>query len=247
VKDDQLFGFVARSQTNPNEIFVVLRGTREFAEWFNNFRPIPKRFLEEDQGKFGNLGEVRNGFNRMYSEKNGGRKSTIKDTIAMFFEQRQDLLTDNSKIFITGHSLGAGLATLSALHISKIAKIKGVQTSINLYTFASPRVGDKTFAENLDTLNCYRIINSEDLIQSVPLPTTRVVDEPTFASMSPARQARTLWVRGMLETITNGQAAKCYQHIGIPITFTKQTGSIAGNHNLAETYREALRDKVDED
>jgi len=65
VRDDQLFGFVARSQTNPDEIFVVLRGTREQAEWFNNFRPRPKKILEEQKKKFGDLGEVRNGFNRI--------------------------------------------------------------------------------------------------------------------------------------------------------------------------------------
>jgi hypothetical protein len=46
VVDDQLFWFIARSQTNPNEVFVVFRGTREAAEWLNNFRPVPKFFLE---------------------------------------------------------------------------------------------------------------------------------------------------------------------------------------------------------
>ncbi len=242
VRDDQLFGFVAKSQTNPDEIFVVLRGTRESAEWFNNFRPVPKEFLEEQKDKFGDSGEVRNGFNRIYSEKNGGRKPTIKETITKLFEERQDLLSHNSKVFITGHSLGAGLATLAALHISKIAEEQDIKASINLYTFASPRVGDETFANQFNTFPGYRIINSEDLIQSVPLPTTQVVDDETFNSMSPTRKARTLWVRGILETITNGQSAKHYQHVGIPVTFTKQTGTIAGNHNLSKTYREALEE-----
>jgi hypothetical protein len=242
VRDDQLFGFVAKSQSNPDEIFVVLRGTRESAEWFNNFRPVPKKFLEEQKDKFGDSGEVRNGFNRIYSEKNGGRTPTIKETITKLFEERQDLLNHNSKVFITGHSLGAGLATLAALHISKIAEEQGIQASINLYTFASPRVGDETFANKFNTFPGYRIINSEDLIQSVPLPTTQVVDDETFNSMSPTRKARTFWVRGILETITNGQSAKHYQHVGIPVTFTKQTGTIAGNHNLSKTYREALEE-----
>lgn len=246
VRDDQLFGFVAKSQTNPDEIFVVLRGTREQAEWFNNFRPRPKKFLEEQKEKFDDLGEVRNGFNRIYSEKREGSKNpTIEQTIIKLFENQQDFLKDGSKIFIAGHSLGSGLATLAALHISKIAQLKGVKTSINLYTFASPRVGDEIFAKNINTLealDCYHIINSEDLIQSVPLPTTQVVDESILNSMNAVRKARTLWLRGFLETITNGQAGKHYQHIGIPIGFTTQTGTIAGNHNLTKTYREALRE-----
>jgi predicted lipase len=249
VRDDQLFGFIAKSKSNANEIFVVLRGTREQAEWFNNFRPVPKIFLEEQKNKFGDLGEVRNGFNRIYSEKReGSKKPTIKETITKLFENQQDLLTDGCKVFVSGHSLGAGLATLAALHIGKIADIKGVKTSINLYTFASPRVGDETFAKKFDELStsklnalqCYRIINSEDLIQAVPFPTTQVVDDAIFDGMNPAKKARTLWARGLLETITNGQSTKHYQHVGIPVTFTKQKGTISGNHNLTNTYRKAL-------
>lgn len=245
VRDDQLFGFVAKSQTNPDETFVVLRGTRESAEWFNNFRPVPKKFLEEQKDKFGDSGEVRNGFDRIYSENNKGKNLTIKETITKFFGEQQDLLKPNSKVFVTGHSLGAGLATLAALHISKIAESKGIKASIILYSFASPRVGDETFAQKFNAVSGYRIINSEDLVQSVPLPTTQVVDDATFNTMSSTRKARTLWVRGVLETITNGQSAKHYQHVGVPITFTKQTGTVAGNHNLSKTYREALINKAD--
>jgi len=43
-------------------------------------------------------------------------------------------------------------------------------------------------------------------------------------------------VRGLIETITNGQSPKHYQHVLVPIIFTKQTGNIAGNHNLTKTY-----------
>lgn len=185
VRDNQLFGFIAKSQTDPSEIFVVLRGTREQAEWLNNFRPKPKKFLE----KYGNLGEVRNGFNRIYSEKREGVKEpTIEETITELFENQPHLLKDGSKIFIAGHSLGAGLATLAALHVSRIAQLKGVQVSINLYTFASPRVGDETFAKYFDDLQCYRIINSEDLIQAVPFPTTQVIDKAMLEGMTSAKK-----------------------------------------------------------
>jgi hypothetical protein len=269
VVDDQLFGFVARSQTNPDEIFVVFRGTREPGEWINNLRAVPHRFLENEG--FGDLGEVRNGFNRIYSEKNDVnskiydlfqklnffnafqkferksknkdiRKPTPQESITQLFDERDDLLTNYSQIFITGHSLGAGLATLAALHISEIAKKKKINASINLYTFASPRVGDETFAEHFkDIPFSYRVINSEDLIQSVPLPTTQVIDPPTFNGMKSAKQQRVLFVREFLKKITGGQNEKHYQHVGIPITFTKQTGTVGGNHNLTVTYREALK------
>jgi hypothetical protein len=269
VVDEQLFGFVSRSKSNSNEIFVVFRGTREPEEWINNLRAVPHRFLENE--RFGNLGEVRNGFKRIYSEKNdvnsrlsefiqnsnlfdllgifkkktgiqGSRKLTPQETITQLFDIRDDLLTANSKIFVTGHSLGAGLATLAALHISEIAKKKKINASINLYTFASPRVGDEIFATHFNDIPyCYRVINSEDLIQAVPLPTTQVVDLAIFDSMKPDKQKRVRLVRDILKKITSGQNEKHYQHVGVPVTFTKQTGTVAGNHNLTVTYREALK------
>lgn len=74
----------------------------------------------------------------------------------------------------------------------------------------------------------------------MPLPTTKVVDGETLGAMNPVKKACFLSFRAFLEGITGGQAGKCYQHVGVPITFTKQTKSIAGNHNLTETYRKAL-------
>jgi Lipase (class 3) len=242
VVDEPIFGFIARSQIEPNKFFVVFRGTREAAEWFNNFRPVPKPFLVD--GNFGNLGEVRNGFNLIYSSE-PNRKSkyltiqkTIQETIDKLFEDKQ--INNDSQIFVTGHSLGAGLATLAALHIHNLTKSKNIKPSIQLYTFASPRVGDENFAKHFNDIQSYRVINSEDLIQSIPLPTTEVVDDETFNGMNPLKKARFAAFKAFLDTITNGQAEKHYQHIGASVTFTKQTGKIAGNHNLTNTYREAL-------
>jgi len=240
VIDEPIFGFIAHSQIEPNTFFVVFRGTREAAEWFNNFRPVPKTFLVD--GNFGNLGEVRNGFNLIYSSETArlSQYLTIEQTLANFIESEQ--INNDSQIFVTGHSLGAGLATLAALHIHKLAERKKVKPSIQLYTFASPRVGDEDFARHFNDIQSYRIINSEDLIQSIPLPTTEVVDNETFDGMNSLKQARFLAFKTFLNTITNGQSEKHYQHIGAPVTFTKQTGKIAGNHNLTNTYREALRE-----
>jgi triacylglycerol lipase len=150
-------------------------------------------------------------------------------------------LNEDTQIYVTGHSLGAALATLAALHIDKLIKSKGLAIPVHLYTFASPRVGDRTFASHFGAIDAYRIINSEDLIQSVPLPTTRIFDEPTLKGMEPVKQQRVTLLRGLLELITKGQSEQQYQHVGLPITFTHQTGTIAGNHNHTKTYRQALK------
>jgi hypothetical protein len=239
IVDEPIFGFIARSKTESNKFFVIFRGTREAAEWFNNFRPVPKSFLDDE---FQGLGEVRNGFNLIYrsqpDRKSKNDNLTIQQTIVKLFEQ--ELINNESEIFVSGHSLGAGLASLAALHIHKLAEKKNIKPLIQLHTLASPRVGDEKFASHFDAIPSYRIINSEDLIQSVPLPTTEIVDDETFDGMNLSKQARFLALKEFLKAITNGQSEKHYQHIGIPITFTKQTGKMAGNHNLTNTYREAL-------
>ena len=64
-------------------------------------------------------------------------------------------------LYITGHSLGAAMATLAA---SRLAPNK-VQA---LVTFGSPRVGNRRFVANL-FVDHYRVINNNDAVTKVPL------------------------------------------------------------------------------
>ena len=73
---------------------------------------------------------------------------------------------NDQKLWFTGHSLGGALASLAA----------GVMAENNypifgLYTFASPRPGDKVFAEQLGEAiegPHYRVVNSLDVVPHVP-------------------------------------------------------------------------------
>ena len=63
-------------------------------------------------------------------------------------------------LFLTGHSLGAALATLAASRL-------GFGT---LYTFGSPRVGDEDFVERFNFEHiCYRFVNNNDVVTRVPM------------------------------------------------------------------------------
>lgn len=64
------------------------------------------------------------------------------------------------KIWMTGHSLGAALATLGG---SRYGNVQGV------YSFGSPRVGDDGFKEKCD-VKIYRVVNNDDLFCQVPPP-----------------------------------------------------------------------------
>ena len=64
------------------------------------------------------------------------------------------------RIWFTGHSLGAALATLAA------ARYKDVQ---GLYTFGSPLVGDSDFKSAFPSdIPVYRFVNNNDVVATVP-------------------------------------------------------------------------------
>jgi pimeloyl-ACP methyl ester carboxylesterase len=61
-------------------------------------------------------------------------------------------------VWFTGHSLGGALATLAAERYGDAA---------GLYTFGSPRVGDRAFAERF-RVDSYRFVHNDDVVAKVP-------------------------------------------------------------------------------
>jgi hypothetical protein len=79
-----------------------------------------------------------------------------------------ELHNGTRKLWLTGHSLGAALATLAAERLNREteAVVQG------LYTYGSPRVGDSNFKSRCGHKNLaartFRIVNNSDLIPRVP-------------------------------------------------------------------------------
>ncbi|MBD1919768.1 lipase family protein [Microcoleus sp. FACHB-831] len=249
------FGFIAQQENN---IFVVFRGTMNSAEWISNFKACQEPFLdlslplnrqialdddddpfledtdsimkEHDKFNLGilaqDIGEVHRGFYRTYTrlDRGGlldGTPANDRPSMKESVETTLNNLAQDSQIFVTGHSLGGALATIAALHISKM-------NSFNppiLYTFASPRVGDQRFAQQFENLECYRIANSEDLVPTIPLATKLLTLRASLAGITG------LW--------KNHLSKMDYQHIGEPLYFTTQKGSVSDNHTIP-VYQEAL-------
>jgi hypothetical protein len=86
------------------------------------------------------------------------------------------ILANRSKvkwIIVAGRSLGGALSTICSYDIArKLAKWK---IELMHYTFASPRVGNPTFAKefNARVANGFRIYNTEDVVIDLPPPIWR--------------------------------------------------------------------------
>jgi len=72
--------------------------------------------------------------------------------------------TNPSRLLLTGHSLGAALATLLA------ARLADDNRPIELVTFGSPRVGDEALAASLGSLVVRRYVNCTDAVALLPPP-----------------------------------------------------------------------------
>uniref|UniRef100_A0A914PCB5 Fungal lipase-like domain-containing protein n=1 Tax=Panagrolaimus davidi TaxID=227884 RepID=A0A914PCB5_9BILA len=71
-------------------------------------------------------------------------------------------------VWITGHSLGAAIASIAATTIAHTKLIS--PDMIKLITYGEPRVGDKTYAELSDSLlpYTYRVVHKHDIVPHLP-------------------------------------------------------------------------------
>ena len=72
------------------------------------------------------------------------------------------------KLWFTGHSLGAAMATLLAMFAQQTKDALNVS---GLVTFGSPRVGNREFTQFIDQVapECVRWVNNDDAVTKVPL------------------------------------------------------------------------------
>lgn len=87
-----------------------------------------------------------------------GFKKALDEIWRDLFPHLTALQHRGCKIWMTGHSLGAALATLAADRFGEVQSV---------YTFGSPRVGNRRFMENY-SIPSYRFINGDDIVTRVP-------------------------------------------------------------------------------
>jgi len=146
------YGFLLES---PEDSILVFRGTQRMAEWLGNVYAVQRPYLDPNTGA--ELGLIHEGFRRI--------ADSIIDPLAVDAVKQ---INPNKPCYVSGHSLGAALATLLALDIA--LKVPALQPKLQVYVYASPRVGNPEFVRQYAKIlpNTYRITNLADLVPTMP-------------------------------------------------------------------------------
>lgn len=159
------------------EVVISLRGTATCLEWVENLRatlapvPGPTTLNNDNVGPWDRDGSqapmVESGFLSLYTSGTNMGPS-LQDAIRMEVRQLLKLYKNEPlSITITGHSLGAALATLAAYDIKTTFEGAPLVTVIS---FGGPRVGNQCFRSLVDKqgTKILRVVNPSDLITKVP-------------------------------------------------------------------------------
>lgn len=161
-------------------IILAFRGSDELgftSNWITNIRipktdaVVPDAIKEEVDGK---KLKFHSGFYD-YLFKKTVEEEDAADTVKFdqILSDVKALMGQNPgyKLYVTGHSLGAALSTLSAFYLSCDPDIPKPVSNIN---FASPRLGNETvleaanFLEKTGQLRIMRAMNDNDSVTAVP-------------------------------------------------------------------------------
>ncbi|MBM4092131.1 MAG: lipase family protein [Planctomycetes bacterium] len=89
----------------------------------------------------------------------------FKQEVDTLWPDVESLLTDESKAkWLTGHSLGGAMATICA---GRCLAVPEIQLPAGLFTFGSPRVGNKQYVSAIALVH-YRWVNNNDIVTRVP-------------------------------------------------------------------------------
>ena len=134
---------------NAKTILIAFRGTepKKLKDWVSDVKARKVK---------GPVGQVHRGF-----------KGALTKVWPNLIDYVGTIRKNNQKLWLTGHSLGAALATLAAAR----ARLEEGVPVRGLYTFGHPRTGDERFARGLDSALpglVYRFVNNNDVVPRVP-------------------------------------------------------------------------------
>ncbi|XP_060207416.1 phospholipase A1-Ibeta2, chloroplastic-like [Lycium barbarum] len=212
------------------DIVIALRGTATCLEWGENVRDLLVQMPGENDSTEGQP-KVECGFLSLY--KTGGAKiPSLAESVVNEVKRLTEMYKGESlSITVTGHSLGAALALLVADDISTCVP---EAPPVAVFSFGGPRVGNKGFANRLESKNVkvLRIVNKQDVITKIP---------GMFVSEAIDKKLRETGAAGVLNLLDNSMPW-AYSHVGTELRvdttkspFLKPDADVACCHDL-EAY-----------
>lgn len=199
----KFYGIVVHETANPDSRIIAIRGTEGAVEWLDDAAAIPVPFRQvPSAGRvacgfdkiYSTLKVIKRPLPKPGATLTGPQAmapeaETFTGSFADQLEQlaisREEERGERAPLeegrtrpvrptAVTGHSLGAALATLFVVENDSKRKFD-IST---LCTFASPRVGNMEFVHLFNKLpiDSWRIVNSRDLVPKLPLKIPVLID-----------------------------------------------------------------------
>lgn len=224
------------------DIVIAFRGTVTCLEWLENLRATLTHLPDHVVGENDGVGPmVQKGFLSLYTSKSTTRASLQEMVREEIGRVIQRYTNEPLSLTLTGHSLGAALAILSAYDITTTFKNAPMVTVIS---FGGPRVGNESFRKQLEQngIKILRIVNSDDVVTKVP---GLVVNLDDVASNEDVHMG--IWSRWLHKYIEDMQLV--YADIGQELRLSSKEfpnlnkGDVAMCHDL-KTYLHLVKNFV---
>ncbi|KAK4267905.1 hypothetical protein QN277_024627 [Acacia crassicarpa] len=153
------------------DVVIAFRGTTTCLEWLENLRATLTHLRCTTTEIDDSDAMVESGFLSLYTSSTPSCLSLqqmVREEVSRIVQTYGGDGDVPLSLTITGHSLGAALATLTAYDIQ--TTFNRPMPMVTVISFGGPRVGDRSFREKLERqgTKVLRIVNSDDVITKVP-------------------------------------------------------------------------------